>query len=206
MITTCDNFTHEVDAIATSPSSISVLSQKPITTLSGAIHHKSSWDFLHYHSTNLNRRKMKNIRKHLRKDNLVAASDGSAHEGNKGSFAFCFAKKNNGKILFQSHSPTLCDPESIHSDRCEICGLLGIVTTIENVIASSNNPSSYHNKTITVWTDSETAISAATTTIHHTTKTAFQNNIDVILELQHQVRKNPIKFDFKWVKSHQDEE
>ena len=196
-------FSHELDVIPNSPTNVSLLSAKQLSIPTATVKTTScDMTFLNYHPSNLSKKTKKRIRKHLRNDDLIAASDGSAHEGDKGSFAFCYATKT-GDIIFQSYSPTLCDSDSIHSDRSEICGLLGIVTTINTIIAEARTPSRYAKLLLTVWTDSETAICAATKPIVHSTRTAFKNNIDVIMELQHHIHQSPIQFDVKWVEAHQ---
>ena len=80
-----------------------------------------------------------------------------------------------GKVLYQSFSP-------VHSDRCELLGILAIVVTLLE-IATSSADLTFANKTVVIYSDSITALEYAKKTTAHTTKSAFQNNIDVILEL-----------------------
>ena len=64
---------------------------------------------------------------------LVAASDGSAHQNDRGSYAYCIAKKKGGKILYQAHAPLLVDKEYCSSDRAELLGILHILLYIKDL-------------------------------------------------------------------------
>ena len=195
---------HEVDVIQFDET-VTILAEKNMNVEKQYFKSPMSFDFLRLHPSNkLTKKLMKKIRKHIRNETLVTASDGSAIAGQHGSFAFCLAT-SNGEILFQSYAPALCEPESVHSDRCEILGLLAIVTTLIEIVEAAKNPARYRNKTILVWSDSETALSAAKKTVVHTTRSALQNNIDVIMELQHQLQYQNLNFKFLWVEAHQDQ-
>lgn len=101
------------------------------------------FDFLLQHpSKQLTTKLMKKKRKRIRRGSLIAASDGFAITDQNGSFAFYLAS-SGGKMLFQSYSPMLCEPDSIHFDRTEILGLLEIVTTLVKIVNAAKNLDKY---------------------------------------------------------------
>ena len=46
----------------------------------------------------------------------------------------------------------------LHSDRCEILGLIAVITALQEIISAFPNEESLKEKTITIYSDSLTAI------------------------------------------------
>jgi len=90
---------------------------------------KSNYEFLRQH-VKTNKKKEAKMIKALKRGTLIAASDGSAYTKIRATFAFCFAKRKTGKILYKEYSPVLMDPEYANSDRAELCGILAIMTQL----------------------------------------------------------------------------
>jgi len=146
---------------------------------------------------------MEKLQKLFIKGKLAAASDGSAHVGKKASFAYCLAKKKKTKLLYKAHSPALVDPEYASSDRAELLGILGVVTKIQEMEQALHT--SYQPNPIELFTDSQSSITILQKRIFPSTKNAMTSNMDVILEIQSQVKDMKTKIVFTHVKSHQDE-
>jgi len=135
------------------------------------------------------------------KNDLISASDGSAHTGVKASFAFCFAD-TNGKVLYKSHAPVLVDPEYASSDRAELLGILGIVYKLYEFETKIRTSKSHH---ICLYTDSESSIKLLKKTFFPSTKTVMKSNMDILLEIQDVKKKLKTSIEMIHVKAHQDD-
>jgi len=160
---------------------------------------KKKWN-LH---TKTSKKKDKKIRKLFLRNKLVAASDGSAHQNDRGSYAYCIAKKKGGKILYQAHAPLLVDKEYCSSDRAELLGILHILLYIKDL--AIREKVKRKKMKMEVFTDSKSSIDRILNKIHHSTKNAMDDNIDVILEVQELFWNLPIKVQLTHVHSHQDD-
>jgi len=135
------------------------------------------------------------------RNDLISASDGSAHTGVKASFAFCFAD-TKGKVLFKSHAPVLVDPEYASSDRAELLGILGILYKLYEFEKKIRTSKSHH---FCFYTNSESSIKLLENTFYPSTKTVMKSNMDVLLEIQDLKKKLKTSIEMIHVKAHQDD-
>jgi len=144
---------------------------------------------------------LKKIQKLLVKNDLISASDGSAHTDVKAAFAFCFADME-GKVLYKSHAPVLIDPEYASSDRAELLGILGILYKLYEFEKKIRTLKSHH---FYLYTDSESSIKLLKKTFFPSTKTVMKSNMDVLLEIQDVKKKLKTSIELIHVKAHQDD-
>jgi len=83
--------------------------------------------------------------------------------------------------------------------------LLAVTTFISNVVQSDVDTEEREKLQMTIYTDSENAITALSNSLYPTTKNVFENNMDVKLEVKHILRNSPVQFNIQHVYAHQDE-
>ena len=110
------------------------------------------YDFLRKHIAYSTKRYNKIKRAYIR-GSLVAATDGSALTGAKGSMTYILSKDND-RQLFSSFSPVLGDSEYCNSDRAELFAILAVITHLAYI--SEVVPTlKYAQRPIKIYTDSE---------------------------------------------------
>ena len=134
----------------------------------------------------------------IKKNNLVAASDGSVLK-EKGSAAFCLSKKD-GTILFQYSNKVHGDVGDVHSTRTEMVAILGIVVFLRELCKCHKFD---HKPAIEIFSDSAMAIKAATENIFISIKNVFEDDVDIKTELKWNIKLCPCTLLFTHVKSHQ---
>ena len=119
----------------------------------------------------------------LRENNLVACSDGSVNF-DRSAHAWGLACKRKKRLFFSGRAPVDGHSDVLNSTRAEILGIIACVSFIQWISLREN----ISGQDITIYTDSEASILSSTMTGLTSTKFALYNDIDVILELQEQLR------------------
>ena len=112
--------------------------------------------------------KSRKLKRAFINDNILIATDGSAKEG-RSSFAYCIARKNDGKKLYRSYSPVYVDPEYAFSDRAELLAILAATSHIK-MLSKMIQPSMRIQTPIAIYTDSESSITRIEKEKYNSTK------------------------------------
>ena len=145
------------------------------------------------------KRVIKNCIKQLKSNNLVACCDGSVNY-DRSAHAWGLATKTTMNLFVSGCAPVEGHPDVLNSTRAEILGILACVTFLQWISLREN----IRHKTIVIYTDSEAAIACSTMGGLSSTKYALHTDIDVILELQAQLKSSVHNIILTHVEGHQD--
>ena len=164
-----------------------------------AFKHVSDWRKRNWGQTFMKKAQVKKMLSLLRRNKLCCCSDGSVNY-NRSGHAWGIAVKGTAKILISGAAPVDGIPSKLNSTRAEMLGIIACVTFLSLI----SDVHKIRNKTIVLYTDSEAAITLATTRGLLSTKYSFHTDIDVILELRESLRLCPHKIILEYVEGHQD--
>lgn len=159
------------------------------------------WKKRNWGNAKVTKRVLKKCIKLLQNNNLVACCDGSVNFS-RSAHAWGLASKKKKQLFFSGCAPVDGHHDVLNSTRAEILGIIACVSFIQWI--SKNEK--IQCKDITIFTDSEAAIMCSTMRGLSSTKFALYNDIDVILELQAQLRVSSHNITLQHVEGHQDKE
>ena len=125
--------------------------------------------------------------------------DGSV-KSRLGSFAYGLATSGTDSLSFLQHAPVHGDEDQMSSTRCELMGLLACVSYLNYLSQKYTFDTKYF---ILIIADNEPAIKA-TSKKFNAIKHTFAADIDIILQLQYEIKQSPFLLKFKHIKGHQD--
>jgi len=113
---------------------------------------------IHFFKTpfTLTQKKLRKLLQACKKDNILIATDGSA-KGERSVLGYCFARCDDGKILFKSHLPVVVDPDYHFSDRAELLAILATASHVKMIFESLPCPPRL-DLSFPLYTDSEYSI------------------------------------------------
>ena len=189
--------TTPVDVLLTS-TYVSIISHAPINVTHLPLLPPQDLSFLQYHST-FHNKGLQRILRLLRRGSLLTATDGSAYVGVKAAFGFCLASPRGTK-LYTNYGPVCGDAEYMASDRAELTALLSAISFLQSLIQHHSITVRKHLK---IYTDSKLSL-ALIKKSHNRISDSFTNHLDLILEIQAQLKKTSTKFQLIHIDSHQD--
>ena len=180
------------------PSYVAIVSTHPIHPIPTPTPPTQDLSFLQYHPS-FHHKGLTRILTLLRRGTLLTATDGSAFSGEKASFGFCLATPR-GKKLYTNYGPVCGDAEYMASDRAELTALLSAISYLQTLIRTH---SITVKKRLKIYTDSKISL-ALIKKSHNRISDSFTDHLDLILEIQAQLKCSSAKFHLIHVDSHQD--
>ena len=139
----------------------------------------------------------------IRQGDVHVATDGS-NKNDEGVQGWVIANLN-GRVFVRGRGRIKCARADASSLRPELMALLAVTAFISNVVQGDVDLEAREKLQMTIYTDSENAITALSNSLYPTTKNVFENNMDVKLEVKHILRNSPVQFHIQHVYAHQDE-
>ena len=143
---------------------------------------------------------LRNLRRQLRKRNVIAASDGSV-VNKKSAHSWALLRRDTGESIIGGRAPVDGNIADITSTRTEIMGVLACATFIKWI----HNHFFKIRRRITLYTDSLSTIHLSKKYDITSTKSVLQNDIDATIELQHYLKKHDL-IRLEHVFGHQDKD
>jgi len=146
---------------------------------------------------------MRNIYNLICEGELVAATDGSCRNSIE-AHAWCLAEKNDANMVVKGCGPVHNSHEDANSTRPEMYVIIAVLSFAGHVIQYFNAMKTPKDiPTIVMYTDSEISINNTKKSHYPTTRNAFENNIDVKIQLSLLLKKLPFRVKFEHVYAHQ---
>jgi len=137
------------------------------------------------------------LKYNMRKDNLIGASDGSVKDG-KGSHSYCITTKDSDQVLVEAVAPVDGHSEFMVSYRAESLGALAIIT----LLCWIGKRFDIKDGDVQIHVDNMETVQTLLKKKHvKNTVSSLEDNIDVALEVHHQLETSTLKIEGVHVKS-----
>ena len=117
-----------------------------------------------------------------------------------GGHAWVIANKETNEAIITGEAPVNGKGHELTSTRAEMLGIIAIITTLKTIYKQHNLP----RTKIHLYTDSKTSITNAIRNLKGT-RQMLLTDIDVIFQLQHELKNLPFSLVITHVKGHQDQ-
>ena len=146
---------------------------------------------------------LQKIYEFLMNGEVFGGSDGSVNLERCGH-AWGLRHINFDQVIVKGRGPVHNSPEDANSTRAEMFAVLNVISFVGWIYHEKHSGKNKDLPIFVVYTDSQSTILNSGKEFFPTTKTSFENDIDVKMQLRELLDEVPMKVKFCHVKSHQD--